>query len=426
MRITAPQAAPRIPLAEIDLYDPGLFANGDPHLVWLTLREQAPVFWQDLPDGRGFWSVTKFDDVCQVLSEHGLFTSQRGAILKMLGIEDPAGGHQMAVSDPPRHTHLREPQQRMLTSAALQPRIPTIRRAVRRLLAPLQTQRPWDLGAAMTALPMLVSGMLMGLPERDYPDLLRWGLMTVAPDDPEFQVDGDPRATLQEAHHQLFGYFTDQVAERRRNPGGNLGDRDLIGRLMTMRVAGSRLRDGEVVSNAYSVLLGANVNTGHVVTAAIAKLMADQAQYERWATDRRCFRSGVREALRWASPVVHFLRYARDDIEIRDVKIRKDDGVVAWIPSANRDEEMFTDPFRFDVARRPNRQIAFGFGPHTCIGAAAALITLHATFEEIFAAVERFEPAGTPTHLRSNFTGGITHLPVVAHLRPGARIDPEE
>jgi cytochrome P450 len=184
-----------------------------------------------------------------------------------------------------------------------------------------------------------------------------------------------------------------------------------------MRVDGTPLRDGEIVSNCYSMLLGANVNTGHVISSAILRLIDDPAQYDRWAGDEACLRSGVREALRWSSPVVHFLRYAVNDVEIRGQKIRKGDGVVAWIPSANRDEEVFAEPFRFDVGRDPNKEIAFGFGPHRCIGATAAQITLELTLREIFARVARFEQAGEVTHLCSNFTAGIKHFPVSVRPR---------
>lgn len=421
MRITAPDPAARVPLSDIDLYDARLYSHGDPHLAWQTLRREEPVFWQDLPDGRGFWSVTRYDDVRRVLADYTSFTSQRGAILKMLGTDDPAGGYQMAVSDPPRHTHVRKPLEELLTPAALRPHLPAIRDSVRKLLAPMCDEKPWDMGVAMTALPMIVSGVLMGLPEKDYPDLVRRGLMTVAPDDEEFQVAGRPDATLRAAHHGLFAYFAEQVRERRADPGPDLGSRDLIGRMMTMTVEGSPMTDGEIVANCYSMLLGANVNTGHVLSAAVLQLMDDPAQYDRWAADEAGWKTGLTEALRWSSPVVHFLRYAVEDVEIGGRRIKAGQGVVAWIASANRDEDVFGDPFRFDLRRRPNREISFGYGPHRCIGTAAARITLDITLREILTRVERFEPAGDAEHLCSNFTAGIKHLPVVAHPRPGVR-----
>lgn len=419
MRITAPTAAEPVPLEGLDLTDPRLYSAGDPHAVWRTLRAQAPVFRQELPDGRAFWSVTRYDDCCRVLGDSAAFTSSRGAILAMLGTPDPAGGHQMAVSDPPRHTHLRLPQQQLLTHAAVAPRVPAIRAAVSDLLAPLcRGEGVFDLGAAMCLMPMLVSGMLMGLPSEDYGSLTRLGLMTVAPDDPEFQVDGDAHATLRAAHTGLFAYFSDQIAHRRRSAPPDLGDRDLVGRLMTMRVEGSPLRDGEVVSNCYSMLLGANVNTGHVVSAALLHLLDDPEQYDRWsAGPPALLRSGIREALRWSSPVLHFLRYAAADTEIRGVPVAAGDGVVAWIASANRDDDVFADPYAFRVDRRPNNHIAFGYGPHTCIGAPAGLLTLQVAFEEIFRHVERLELAGPVEHLASNFTAGIRHLPVLARRR---------
>lgn len=417
MRITTPDAADRVPLGQIDLYDPRVFSEGDPHAAWHTLRKEEPVFWQDLPDGRGFWSVTKYDDVCRVLSDHTVFTSARGALLKMLGTDDPAGGYQMAVSDPPRHTHVRKPLHQMMTPAALKQHVPRIEAGIKQLLAPMTEGPVWDLGAAMTALPMVVSGILMGLPEEDYPDLVRSGLMTVAPDDEEYQTGGSPEATLQQAHHDLFAYFARQVRKRRMDPQPGMGDADLIGRLMTMKVEGSRLTDGEIVANCYSLLLGANVNTGHVITAAFLELMQDRAQFERWARDPQYRKTGIREAMRWSSPVVHFLRYAVQDTEIRGRKIKKGEGVVAWIPSANRDEEVFEDPFRFDVGRRPNREISLGYGPHRCVGATAGQISLEIALEEIFTRVSHFEAAGKPEHLCSNFTAGVKHFAVTAHAR---------
>ena len=420
MRITRPDPGTRVDLAGIDLYDPATFTDGDAHLIWQTLRAEAPVSRQVLADGRAFWSVAKYDDVSFVLADHTAFTAERGAILKMLGTDDPAGGHQMAITDPPRHTELREPQQRLLTHAALAPRMDEIRAAIRRLLAPMYDGGEWDLGALMVVLPMLISGMLMGLPEKDHEDLVRWGLMTVAPDHAEIQVDGDPELTVLTAHRELFGYFADLIADRRRS-GAEPDQRDLIGRLMTLEAEGRPLREGEIISNAYSTLLGANVNTGHVVSAAVLELFDHPEQWRAWADDPTLFRSGLREALRWSSPVLHFLRYATHDVELGGRQLRAGDGVVAWIPSANRDEDYFEDPYRFDVARRPNRHLTFGTGPHACIGAAAAFITLQFTFEEIFEHVEVFEPAGEPVHLCSNFTAGLTHLPVNTVLRARRR-----
>ncbi|NEA67007.1 cytochrome P450 [Streptomyces sp. SID12488] len=417
MRITKPTAADRVPLDRIDLYDPRVFSNGDPHAIWRTLRHEEPVFWQDLPDGRGFWSVTKYDDVCRVLSDHTVFTSARGGLLTILGTDDPAGGHQMAVSDPPRHTHVRKPLHQMMTPAALKKHIPRIEVGIKRLLAPMTEEPVWDLGAAMTALPMVVSGILMGLPEEDHAQLVRSGMMTIAADDHEFQQGGTPEATLQQAHHDLFAYFARQVRARRTNPGPGLGDSDLIGRLMTMEVDGSRLTNGEIVANCYSVLLGANVNTGHVISSAFLELMDHPGEFERWAGDPQYLRTGIREAMRWSSPVVHFLRYAVQDTEIRGRRIRKGEGVAAWIPSANRDEEVFDDPFRFDIDRRPNREISLGFGPHRCIGGTAAQISLEIALREIFDRVSYLEPVGKPEHLCSNFTAGIKHFPVTVHKR---------
>jgi cytochrome P450 len=294
--------------------------------------------------------------------------------------------------------------------SALRPKEAQLRAAVKDLLSPLGRPEPWDLGAAVLGLPMLVSRMLLGLPADDLPELVRWGMMTVAPDDPEFQVGG-PEATLHVAHQELFAYFANELDRR----DGQVRD-DLIGRLMTAVVDGARMRHGEIIANCYSILLGANVNTGHVITAALLELRDDHAQYAAWAEHPQR-RRAIEEALRWASPVVHFMRYTTAEVTIRGVRIPKGDPVVAWIASANRDPEVFDRPFRFDIDRRPNQHIAFGDGAHYCIGAATARLTLQIAMEEILRQVESFDYIGAAEHLHSNFTGGIKHLRVVARPR---------
>jgi cytochrome P450 len=128
----------------------------------------------------------------------------------------------------------------------------------------------------------------------------------------------------------------------------------------------------------------------------------------------------IEEALRWSSPTTHFLRHARRDVTLHGTLIRAGDPVAAWIASANRDEEIFDEPYRFDPGRRPNQHIAFGVGPHRCVGRQLARLILRETFDELIATVESFELAGPPVHLASNLIAGVVELPVRARLRAGA------
>ncbi|MGP3978840.1 cytochrome P450 [Streptomyces sp. 8N114] len=413
MRITRPQAAPDLDPAAVDLADPQLYATGDPHAVWLALRERHPVWRQTLPDGRSFWSVTRYHDVNDVLRDHTRFTSERGTLLSTLAVDDPAGGKMMAASDPPTHTAMREPLSKVLSARALRRWEPRIRQMVCRLIAPLADGDAWDIAEAAADFPMAFTGTLMGLPERDWPRLTRLTTMAIAPEDGEFS---EGRGTLVAAHHELFEYFADHLHATR-----DAADDSLVGFLRGMTVdGGRRLRQDEIVYNCYSLLLGANVTTPHAVAGTVLAFIEEPAQYARLTLDPGVVSRAVEEGLRWSSPANHFMRYTRRETELSGVRLGAGEAVVAWLGSANRDLRVFADPFTFDVARSPNRHVAFGFGPHYCVGAPLARIALRILFEEIVRHVDGFEQAGPVEHLASNFVAGIKHLPVTARLRPGA------
>jgi cytochrome P450 len=416
MKISIPTDQPDLDLDAVDLSDPDLYAYGDPHPIWHEMRRRCPVHRQTLADGRSFWSVTRYADVNDVLRDHTRFTSARGTLLSILGAQDPAGGQMMAATDPPRHTAMREPMNRVLSHRALKRRAPQVRMIVHRMLAPLLTGRPWDLAVDAAGFPMAFTGTLMGLPEADWPRLARRTTTAIAPGDPEFG-EGSPHAALVGAHHELFEYFSEHVRARRPDTGP---DQDLVDFLLTMQAGGRPLRHDEIVYNCYSLLLGANVTTPHAIAATVLALVEHPEQYRRLLADPGLVESAVEEGLRWSSPANHFMRHAVGDVSVGGTRIGAGEAVVAWLGSADRDVEAFADPYRFDVGRSPNRHVAFGFGPHYCVGAPLARIALRLLFEEIVRVVEEFEVVGPVTHLRSNFVAGIKHLPVVARLRPGA------
>lgn len=406
MRITVPAEDTEVDLSTVDLFDPELYASGDPHPIWQALRRYAPAHHQRLADGREFWSVTRYGDACRVLSDHTEFTSQRGTLLNALGRGDSAGGQMMAATDPPRHTALREPLARALSPRELDRRRDMLVRAVRQALAPAREGGVWDLAAAAAGFPMSFTGALMGIPEADWPWLTRGTTMAIAPDDTEFQ-DGDSHVTLVGIHHELFDYFSSEVRRR----GGEPTD-DLIGFLMRMRPDQAPLRHDEIVYNCYSLLLGANVTTPHVLSALVCAFVEHPQEFRRLKADPGLIASAVEEGLRWSSPANHFMRYARRDVTIAGQPIRRGTAVAVWLGSANRDEEVFTNPYRFDIGRRSERHVAFGYGPHFCVGASLARIALRMLLTEFVALVDDIEMAGPVRHLKSNFVAGISHLPL--------------
>jgi cytochrome P450 len=413
MRLNRPVPSATIDLDQVDLVDSRLYGEGDPHSIWNAMRERDPVRWQDVGDSLGFWSVTKYADGDLVLRDHTRFTSQRGTMLFLLGKEDPARGRQMAATDPPRHAKMREPLQRALTNKSVERYRSAIRTEVKRLLAPAYDGGVFDFAAAMLQLPMAAAGTMMALPRADWPRLTQLTTMSIAPDDPEFTAGG-AKATLELAHRELFAYFHDILRERRNN----LGD-DLISLLLTMEVDGRRHETGAILSNCYSLILGANVTTPYVPTAAVLAL-----EHTPWLEDLRvhpkAIGTAVDESLRWASPANHFMRYALEDIELRGKHIAVGDAVVVWLGSANRDADQFPDPFTFNIRRKPNRHITFGAGDHYCVGHTVARLSVVLLMEELVANFASIEPAGEVAHLHSNFVAGVKHLPVAIRIRPDA------
>ncbi len=395
----------------LSLVDHALYSEGDPHAIWTAMRRASSVAWQQADSQLGFWSVVSHQHVAEVLREWSVFTSERGTFLDILGTDDPAGGNQMAVTDPPRHTEMRSPLQQALNLRVAHRQEDQVRRVVVDLLTPLADGGVHDFAKPMTALPMAVAGTLMGLPETDWGELTRLTTTCIAPDEPEHRHPRGRRYTLDRAHRQLFAYFQDSVRERQRRGGD-----DLISLLLEMQVDGRRMTQAEVVSNCYSMILGANVTTPHAPMFALEAL-AGSPGFSNWRERSDHDASGVEEALRWASPVSHSLRYANRDYRLGDVNISAGEAVVAWIGSANRDETVFENPFRFDQSRRPNKHLAFGAGPHYCVGHIVARLALRILFREMLDRFEHVTPSPGARRLRSNFVYGFSTFPVTTALR---------
>ncbi|MCF3179264.1 cytochrome P450 [Streptomyces polychromogenes] len=413
MRLT-PGPARDADLTGVDLFDLDLYGSGDPHPLWDVMRARAPLFHQVLPDGREFWSVTRYEDVRRVLSDHREFTSERGTVPTHLGTDDPAAGVLMTSTDPPRHTEVRRPLGSKLTARAVRVWEERIRATVVRFLEPALDGAVFDLAEQALLLPALVTGPLLGIPEKDWEELVRLTAMVTAPSDPHFLL-GSEAATLAISHHELLTYVRDWARTHR---AAGQEDESLLHHLTSVRPGGEPLSDEEIALDGYSILLGANVTTPHTVSGTVEALMERPGQYAKAAADPTLVPNLVEEGLRWTSAACNFMRYAVDEVEIAGGTVPAGGAVVAWIGSGNRDASVFPDPHTFDITRDgAKRHGAFGFGPHFCIGAPLARMTLRVFFEELLARFESLEPAGEPQHLRSYFIAGLTHLPLTGKKR---------
>jgi cytochrome P450 len=412
--VAAPAPGCPVSTAARGLADPMLYTDLDFRSIWDRMRDEDHLEWTQVDERNGFWSVVKYHDADRVLREARTFTSERGTLLNILGVEDPAGGRQIAATDPPRHTIMRARLQKALAIKAIEQQHELITGLVREVIDPLADGGPFDFAEAMLALPVAVGGVSMGLPRADWPRLGYLLNSSIAADDPEYHTEGGTQATLDQAHRELFAYFQDIYKERRRN----LGD-DLVSVLITTEVDGRTMSPGEVMSNCYSVLLGAVVTTPHSPNYMMTEHIGDGI-LDKWAADLSATPTAVEEALRLGSPVSHFMRYAVSDTEVRDTKIKEGQAVVTWLGAANRDEEVFPDAETFDLRRKPNKHVAFGIGPHYCVGHTVARVTLRILFNELLSRFTDFEPAGEPSRLQSNFISGYKHLPITARPVRGA------
>ncbi|MEU9997443.1 cytochrome P450 [Streptomyces sp. NPDC050848] len=406
-------AAATGPADALDLVDPKLYSDGDPHPVWARMRALDTLTRHEVDAERWFWNVVRFDDSDRVLRDTATFTSERGTMLDLLGQDDPASGKQLAATDPPRHTEMQGRLKKALAIKSVDRQREMIRDLVVPLIEPLGDGGTFDFAQAMLAMPMSVTGTMMGLPTSDWSWLNRLTTVCIAADDPEYQEAGGRNATLKAAHRDLFAYFQDLVRFRRNN----LGD-DLLSVLISTEFEGRHMAPDEVVANCYSLLLGANVTTPHAPNFVMAEFI-ESGVLQDWAAHPEADATGLEESLRWASPVNHFLRYATRDIEIRNTRIKAGDAVVVWLGSANRDDRVFTRGAEFDIRRKPNKHLAFGIGPHYCIGHSVARVTLKTLYHELFTRFEDFRPAGTPERLRSNFVSGYKHIPITARPARG-------
>ncbi|GGO94218.1 cytochrome P450 [Wenjunlia tyrosinilytica] len=407
MLMTAPGPGQRVPLDTIDLYDPRRFQEYPQHVAFATLREEAPVWSQEAPNGARFWSVTRYADVVRVLKDVRRYSSEHGTILAVTG-GDSAGGRTINLMDRPRHTWVRVPTFRTMTTNILHQRVDRVRAHVRRIIEPCFDGGEHDFAQLMFDLPMAAVGEILGIPERYWPDIPRWTMAGVAPDDEEF-TKGETADTLRQAHHDLFAMFSELIEARRAEPKD-----DLVSMLVHLDFGGQPMEDSQILLNCYSFVMGATTTTPHTASHMMLALMErpDVWQALRDAPNR--VGAAIQESLRWSTPTNHLMRRTTTDVEIAGTRIGAGELVVAWVASANRDEKVFHDPYSFTLGRSPNPHIAFGTGPHYCVGGPAARVALTVLLEELLARFDRFEPAGDAVHLRSNFINGLTRLPVTA------------
>jgi cytochrome P450 len=247
---------------------------------------------------------------------------------------------------------------------------------------------------------------IMDIPESDWAMLFKYANMHTAPEDPEFSV-GTPIETRQRGAMGLIGYCRDLAHERRLAPAD-----DLISLIAQLEIDGERLSDDELGFLGHMFVIGGQETTRNSLSGGLLELIKRPAQMQRLRSEARLLRTLPDEFIRWVTPVAHLMRTAMADTELGGKSISKGDWVVVWLASANRDENVFKDPFAFDVGRSPNPQVSFGFGAHFCLGAFLARLQLRVIMEILLERFENFELDGDPQYVSSIQFVGLKRLPL--------------
>lgn len=393
----------------VPLYDPKVYEDGVPHEAFDAIRHTPELYWQQEPEGgKGFWAITRYQDVVAVSRDPQTFSSWVGtSSLTDFDEETRAKQQAMMVNmDPPQHT-----RQRNLVSRGFTPRMVNrmeehIRAVCDTLMDEVSDREEVDFVHDIAAqLPLAVIAELMGAPAADREKLYDWSNRMIGFDDPEFQTteaDGEMAAM------EIFSYANELAQQRKAQPRD-----DIVTKMLQPDAQGNVLDEMEF--NMFFVLLvvAGNETTRNAASGGMLALLENPEQWSKLRAEPGLSAGAVEEMLRWVTPVMTFRRTATRDTMIGAQRVRAGDKVVMFYPSANRDEGMFTDPHTFDIRREPNPHIAFGGGgPHFCLGAHLARLELRVLFERLVRRFPKISLAAPPRRLRSNFINGIKEMRV--------------
>jgi cholest-4-en-3-one 26-monooxygenase len=409
----------------LDIITPDHYAkNGYPHSEWTLLRREAPVYWYDRPNVEPFWAITKHADIVTIGRQPKIFLNGPRLLVVTRDLVIPGGEtlfRHLLNMDPPEHGRYRDLVNRRFTPRAVRKLEAEVAEIANKVMRELVATRAsggnvdCDFVVDMAAkVPLDVIAALIGVPREDRAQLFQWTNETIGSGDPEFQKGASAEETIRRAREGLFTYFSNLVEERRKNPCD-----DLTSVLATSRLDGEPLPLFELMSYFLLLVVAGNETTRNATSGGLHAFIENPEQWRMLKRDPSLLRSAVEEIVRWVTPVIQFARTATQDYELRGQKIRAGDSLCLFYPSANRDEEVFQEPFKFDIRRNPNPHLAFGIGEHFCLGANLARLELEVIFRELLKWVDSAELTAPMERLRSSFVGGIKHMPVRLKLAPG-------
>jgi cytochrome P450 len=381
------------------LEEPGFYA-GDPFPHYARLRREAPLAWNT---ELGYWAVSKHADVVSISRDPETFCSGKGILTFEIGVTYPSPPTMMH-TDPPDHTRYRKLVQPGFAPSRMRALAERVRARADELVERVEPGRVFDAVETLAVpFPLWIIAELLGIPESDWTRFYQWS---------EASIPGAtdwPPEECQRLQAEMHEYLLDTTRARRGDPRD-----DIISVLAAAEVEGESLRDDELVMFLNQLLVAGNETTRHAISGGIAALAGKPDQWRRLAGDRSLLDAATEEILRWTTPVISFMRTATRDTQVRGVDVAAGDPLLLLYASANRDEEEFgVDADQFDVSRAPNPEVALGFGPHFCLGAALARIEIAAMLDALLDRFTEIEPAGPVERTASFVIAGISRAPVV-------------
>ncbi|MDP2518360.1 cytochrome P450 [Shimia thalassica] len=407
-----------------DLTSHDTFSEGAPHNTFSRMRREDPVSWTDWDQGKGFWSITRHQDITEMNRTFDVFSSAQGIRMEDQTYEEYLARRTFQETDPPEHMKTRIKVAKAFSKPVVAGFEQDLRDLSNQILDEALTETEFDATKAIARqLPMLMLGRILGTPEEDLPWLVEKGDALIANTDPDFTDHVLDKMTTDEfrmmpfnspAGAELFQYAKELMAHKNAT-----GDTNGVLHLILQPDKDGNIISEEEFRNFFCLLVAAGNDTTRYSIAAGIQAMCHQPELltQMQTGGDALWELAPDEIIRWATPALYFRRTLTRDFEAHGKTMREGDKVLFWWSSANRDDEVFDDPFRVDLMRSPNKHMSFGqSGPHVCLGMWLARLEVRVLFQELSQRLKSIEASGEQKFLRSNFVGGIKELPVRVKL----------
>ncbi|MEI7619563.1 MAG: cytochrome P450 [Actinomycetota bacterium] len=400
-----------IDLSHIDLLA-NTWSREAPHDQFDLLRRDAPVFWHDEPNGSGFWAITKHADVKKISRDPRTFSSALGSTFIPDQDEETLMMLRLSVlnMDDPQHTRYRNIVAKGFTPRVIAKLVEDTNARAARVVDEVVARGECEfVNDIASKVPIQTICTMLGLDDELWPRMVELTNMMIS------GLDADAQGAGQVAAMEVYALCDQMAAARRAEPRD-----DIMTALVNAEVDGERLDDGELNMFFITLIVAGNETTRNLINHSMLALIDNPGEADRLRADESLWPTAVEEMLRYGTSIANFRRTATTDVELRGTQIKAGDKVVMYYASANRDEEVFADPHRFDVSRRPNDHVTFGGGGvHFCLGASLAKAQIRATMHEVVQRLGNPQLAAPITRLKSDFVNGVTHMPITFTQRNG-------